>query len=687
MSDNKDKSLKKLKKRHLWPSLVMFFLFLLVSAMAIALLIEFYSVYVVGAKFTSQYERAMDIATMIERRLDESGDIVSAVEDAAIFGRGVAHIYVTDDQGVRMVSTGDSEPLFDKEISLPLAEDYELYQDSEWLEENGPANITGFAGFHVQQILKRTIEPPPERMRLRHIRDDAWMAEPILQQQFWMYVPDGPDGYRIYVRTMLQIEREEVIYIILLGGAALIVMCIPLLFLLYNTVTMIATQRNATRLLYRDPMTGGNNWLIFQRTAGRMLESVWNARKTYALVDLHMEDYTSYVSFFGSKEGAKLMECMDGFLGARMGKKEAYGHHSRADFGLIFPCSGSDAEACRQDCFLRLRSLLAELAGLQPERKLHFHAGVFIIPPVASEGRRFFTRRRDVDIDQMYSFANTAQTESHAESEQIFFFNRRMLEERGWEQWIEGHMQEALSAGEFHMWLQPKYCPRDSRLMGAEALVRWHSPERGIITPGRFIPLFEENGFITKLDDYMLSCVAKLQARWKVEGRKAVPISVNVSRVNFVHEGLAERISQLVDGYGAPHQLVELEVTESAFFDDKETLINTVKQLRAYGFAVSMDDFGAGYSSLNSLKDIPLDVLKLDGEFFRGDDAMGRGALIVREAVALAKELDMRVVAEGVESREQVDFLADIGCDMIQGYYFAKPMPVEEFEKRMAEDA
>ena len=248
-------------------------------------------------------------------------------------------------------------------------------------------------------------------------------------------------------------------------------------------------------------------------------------------------------------------------------------------------------------------------------------------------------------------------------------------------------MDLALKNEEFQVYLQPKYSPTEAKLVGAEALVRWISPQDGFISPGKFIPIFEENGFITQLDDYMISHVAKLQAEWKIRGKKAVPVSVNVSRAHFAQEGLAEHICQLVDAYGPLHELIELEVTESAFFDDKDVLVETVKQLKDYGFRVSMDDFGAGYSSLNSLKDIPLDVLKLDGEFFRGEDDDGRGAIVVREAIQLARSLNMRVVAEGVEKKEQVDFLAGQGCDMIQGFYFAKPMPVKEFEDKVEKDA
>ena len=162
-----------------------------------------------------------------------------------------------------------------------------------------------------------------------------------------------------------------------------------------------------------------------------------------------------------------------------------------------------------------------------------------------------------------------------------------------------------------------------------------------------------------------------------------MPVSVNVSRAHFIESDLAEQIRDAVDKEGAPRALIEIELTESAFFDDKKALISTIEKLKSYGFSVSMDDFGAGYSSLNSLKDMPLDVLKLDADFFRGDSEGGRGEIVVSEAIKLAKALNMRTVAEGVEVRDQVDFLAKQGCDMIQGYYYAKPMAGADYELRM----
>ena len=222
-------------------------------------------------------------------------------------------------------------------------------------------------------------------------------------------------------------------------------------------------------------------------------------------------------------------------------------------------------------------------------------------------------------------------------------------------------------------------------MKGAEALIRWDSPELGFVSPGKFIDIFERTGFIREIDHYMLTHVAEDQKRWLDMGLPCVPVSVNVSRVHFVDEDLAYQINSIVTKAGCPTNLIEIELTESAFFEDKALMIKTIMKLQEFGFEVSMDDFGSGYSSLNSLKDLPLNVLKLDAGFFRDAQEDGRGQVVVSEAIRLAKSLNMRTVAEGVEVKDQVNFLASEGCDMIQGYYFAKPMPGSEFEERMKE--
>lgn len=689
MSKIKEKTLKKLKRKSFWPSIVLFFAFVLASAIVILAGINLFATYIVGSKLSSTYAQAMDTGIMMERGMQDGRTIPDSVNDMERFRRDPDDIYITDADGNPVVSTGMSTPLFDESFEWTLGVQCRIIKDSKW--DYGPqasGDMEDIFEIPLSELANRVFdEDTIEAGRGGDKTRGQWMQEPILEQKFWMYVPVDLDGKDLYVKCTLQILRQDMTDIIVLGLAALIILLIPLSFLFVNTVLNVRMQRRVTKVLYMDPVTGGNNWIYFQGFAAKMLGKPWNSKKIYAIVDLHMERYTNYLSCYGSSQGEELLECMDGFLRARMGRREVFGHHSGADFGLIFPCEGGNEEECRHYCYLRLRSLLAELAGLQPERKLHFHAGVCMILPEEADTEKRFAKRKNVDIDQLFSFASTAQSAAHNDAEQIFFFSERMLEEQSWEQWVEDNMYHALATGEFQVYLQPKYTPMGHRLVGAEALVRWVCPEKGMIMPGRFIPIFEENGFIMQLDDYMLSQIAKLQAAWKVQGKKRVPISVNISRAHFAQEGLAEHISQLVDNYGSKHQMIELEVTESAFFDDKDVLVDTVRQLRAYGFPISIDDFGAGYSSLNSLKDIPLDILKLDGEFFRGEDLMGRREVIVRETISMARKLGFLVVAEGVEQREQVDFLAELGCDMIQGYYFAKPMPAEEFEVQVAKDA
>ncbi|MBP0972475.1 MAG: EAL domain-containing protein, partial [Oscillospiraceae bacterium] len=305
-----------------------------------------------------------------------------------------------------------------------------------------------------------------------------------------------------------------------------------------------------------------------------------------------------------------------------------------------------------------------------------------LIPQQTETGKR---RKNEIDIEREYSNACAARASLEGTDDAAAaYFDAKMVEEQKWIDTVQTMQESALAQEEFVVYYQPKYDPRTNELRGAEALIRWQSPEHGFISPGRFIPIFEKNGFITEIDHYMLQHVARDQRRWLEQGFRCVPVSVNVSRAHFIESDLAEQIRDLVDAEGTPHELIEIELTESAFFDDKKAMIRTILRLKEYGFAVSMDDFGSGYSSLNSLKDMPLDVLKLDAEFFRGEEAgTDRGEIVVSEAIKLAKNLHMRTVAEGVEVKEQVDFLASQGCDMIQGYYFAKPMPGAEYEGRM----
>ncbi len=253
------------------------------------------------------------------------------------------------------------------------------------------------------------------------------------------------------------------------------------------------------------------------------------------------------------------------------------------------------------------------------------------------------------------------------------------------EQKIVTEMGEALTNGQFIPFLQPQYNHSTGALIGAEALVRWKKAD-GFISPGEFIPIFEKNGFVYEVDKYIWEQVCILLKRWLDEDRKPLPVSVNISRFDLYKPDFFDTVCGLVKKYQLPADLLRLEVTESAFADSPEHIVKMVNQLIEYGFTVEIDDFGSGYSSLNTLKDVPASILKLDMKFFSETENGVRSGNIIESIVRMAKWLGMAVIAEGVEKLEQADYLKSIGCYYIQGYLYAKPMPVIEYEKLLEEN-
>lgn len=681
MSSAKEKRFKKLKRKRIWPSILVFVLFVVMCVVTIGIFLQLFVTYLMGTKVAQHYEGTQHVSEVMDQLLADGASIEEAAAEMNKYVMDYRDIYVVDSSGNRVFSTGDSAPNFNLVLGFDMGQDFVAVADTMSTLAHGEG-LRAISSMSLTETFRGMLD-----MGKQGENFSEWMDETLICQEYWLQSSLQDGKYDLYVKCDIQFKRQDIAYVCFFGVAVLVLLLVPVILLFASTIRSIVTQRRMTKLLYMDTVTGGRNWLYFQNYGERILTRLVNKNKAFAIVNLHFERYQNYCACYGVKSGEELLEAMDGFLKARIGKYEFFARHEGADFGMLFHCEGETEQEQQESCRKRVRTLLAELTGLKPERKIHFHAGINMIPPYVDEEGKWYHGRKGVDIDQLYTYANAARMESDWKDEQgITFFDHDMLSRQVWERWVEDTMEAALRDEEFQVYLQPKYSPSNAKLVGAEALVRWISPTEGLIAPNRFIPIFEATGFITKLDDYMISHVAKLQAEWTIQGRKMIPVSVNVSRAHFASEGLAEHICQLVDAYGPRHELIELEVTESAFFDDKDILVETVKQLRAYGFHVSMDDFGAGYSSLNSLKDIPLDVLKLDGEFFRGDDD-GRGEIVVKEAIQLARSLDMRVVAEGIERKEQVDFLARQGCDMIQGFYFAKPMPIAEFEEKVEKDA
>ena len=263
----------------------------------------------------------------------------------------------------------------------------------------------------------------------------------------------------------------------------------------------------------------------------------------------------------------------------------------------------------------------------------------------------------------------------------VAFYDGKIREISLREKDFENAMPQALENREFECYLQPKYGTNSREIVGAEALIRWNSKEFGFVCPGDFIPLAEKNGFVVELDFFILEEVCKMLRRWIDNGKKPIVISVNQSRLHINDDDYIWRLREIVDKYEIPYEYIELELTESVFTEDADRMIAIMQKLHEIGFKLSIDDFGSGYSSLNLLKDIPADVLKIDREFFNGTVNSKKGRAVISSVVDMAKNLEMNVISEGVETQDQIDFLKEIDCNMVQGYYFSKPMKLREFDE------
>lgn len=665
---------EKLRKTHIYPLIIILTVTVIIVSAAISLMAGAIFDNMTRGKISQGYKWACGLYNqMKDININDKDAMDDVFTNYSAVATDVTGITVTDGENV-IYQNGE-------EISDLKADARDYYQFIEaygdeaevykiYLDTTENSYFKRFASgdlAFIQESLLHSIE-------LSNNPDEAADINEVMNisvfQQTCYYGFKNDDGIITYIALKIHITVQDVILVQLVCISIGLICLIYLLFVIFMFVRFVRSQRRLLKLYYADKETGGNNWYYFLGEASKKMRKYKRKSVNVAMVHIRMEKYRSYCSCYGDKEGSKLVSDFYDVIRGAVTKKETFARHEMCDFGILL-CYVSEEQLVE-----RVEKIMKAMAEKRPTVKLYFKAGINT------------TDMQTIEPSESYNRATIARAKiEDSHNENVSFFTQQMKEELLWERKVENDMERALVNHEYKVYLQPKYSVGNEKLAAAEALVRWVHPTEGLIAPYKFIPIFERNGFITKLDDYMIAEVAKLQAGWIAQGKIIVPISVNVSRAHFTRENLAEHICEIVDSYKVPHEVIELELTESAFFDDKETLIGIVNKMKSYGFAVSMDDFGAGYSSLNSLKELPIDVVKLDAEFFRGNDKEGKGKVIVRDAIALAKKLNMRIVAEGIETREQVDFLAENECDFIQGYYFAKPMPVEEFEVKVAQDA
>ena len=297
--------------------------------------------------------------------------------------------------------------------------------------------------------------------------------------------------------------------------------------------------------------------------------------------------------------------------------------------------------------------------------------------------------RRDVEPVLLFDSARAACSMVRGNYKtRLMVFDEEMHQRELMDQRLLNDMRRAVEEREMTVFYQPKYNVQcdPPRLSSAEALIRWNHPELGMVSPGRFIPLFEGNGQISTVDQFVWNEAARQIAEWRDRFNIILPVSVNLSRVDVFDPTLEARLEGLIERYGLDHKALKLEVTESAYTDNAEQMIELINRLRAKGFEIEMDDFGSGYSSLNMLSYMPIDVLKMDMQFVRNITQSEKDFKLVEVVLDIARYLKVPVVAEGVETEAQLKMLKGAGCDLVQGYYFSRPLPPEEFERLIVKE-
>lgn len=447
---------------------------------------------------------------------------------------------------------------------------------------------------------------------------------------------------------------------------ALCALALLLLLLLLAYILRMRDEAKADleRLAYYDTLTGRYNLNYFLWRAAVLLRE--NATITYAVLCLDMKNFKYVNQTYGYEVGDALICDLARSLDENFFGKELSARVGNDRFAILYAME-------EYPSLLRYYAVVEEFVHRQ-------NFGAVRVSIELSTGVYEVADRSEKVLEMVDKATLALNAAKKTPLLQCVMYDNTLLQDYVHEEEIKELMHAAMQAGEFKVYLQPKFDLHAQCFTAAEALVRWDSKKKGRMQPDEFIPLFERNGFIVDLDFYMLEEVCRKMRAWLEAGKAPAVISVNQSRMHMNHPLYLERLETLLQKYEIPPHLIELELTESMFFSDNAKLIEIIAGMHEIGLLVSMDDFGAGYSSLHLLKEIPMDILKLDKGFLDDVETSERSRIIVRKAVEMAKQLGMQVVSEGVETKRQAEFLSRIGCDFLQGYFYAKPMPIEEFD-------
>lgn len=485
---------------------------------------------------------------------------------------------------------------------------------------------------------------------------------PLVNGDNWNIVSIIPN--RIIMQQATSIITQAIILCLF------IMLCLAAFGLIYRQ-SRKKHQREIEKLAFYDDLTGLYRYEKFLLDGQLLLDK---KEQTIAVLYLDIMGFKLLNDMEGYGYGDQVLLFVADILRKVSKDDNISCRISGDDFILLMPYTekAEIIEKCRQ---------ILSLAETNGDKKhdIHIRIGVCL-----QEDADF-----DSSISTLVDRARMAQTGIHDDSATAWqFYNQEMRQILLRDAEMEQQMEQALKDGEFLHVIQPKYALDGTRILGGEALLRWQRKGYGFTSPADFIPLFERNGFIRKLDTFVFESVCKTLQDRLAHHNRIVPISVNVSRVHLYQDDFADSYIAIKERYCIPDNIIELELTESILLKNTKEILAILEKLQQHGFCTSIDDFGSGYSSLNTLKDLPVDVVKLDKVFFDQSSHVERNKTILKSMISMAKQLDMKVVAEGIECTQQLDMLMDTGCDMVQGFIYAKPCSEHAFYQRLeAEDS
>lgn len=432
-----------------------------------------------------------------------------------------------------------------------------------------------------------------------------------------------------------------------------------IIFLYYN----VRRRQELFRLAYKDSITGGDNFSNFKEKAKK-----YENTEGYVIA-LDISEFKLVNNVCGNARGDEVLKVIWDVIMANCNDNEQAARVNADRFVIFW------IESSKKTVTYRIEKLINEIEGISEQLsvpRLYPVIGIRAVEKLDDADKRYGEALRAKALvknrrDRHYAFYDEIDYDTIVENKNL-----------------ENGFEKALADKKFEVWYQPKFNSHTGKIVGSEALIRWRADDGSLISPGRFIPLFEKNGNIIRLDEYVFREVCRQQKEWQKEGIQILPVSVNISRFSLYYSNVVEKYERIINYYDVDHKYVQIEITESAIIENT-VIVELIQKFHDAGFDILLDDFGSGYSSLASLNQMPFDTIKLDKSLV---DYVGNenGEKLLKFIVQLVQSLGMKITAEGVEYKEQLDFLENLNCDDIQGFYFSKPLMLADFSAKLTEN-